>query len=148
MGDIRSYLRCEYLNLVFMAFAFSKTALLLLSLGGCLTLWGFSYTNGLLQILTEHCEPAAQQLSTTGPKRTVYTGIGPVDGQLTTLITFFYTAIDGNRPDVSMVGLDFVGQIIATWMLMVLESLRKGNRGKLLTWYVNHAVLTFPAYEV
>ena len=59
-----------------------------------------------------------------------YTGVKPIDKQLTILTSFFYTAIDGNRADVSLVGLDLGGSVIAAWMLVTAEGLRAGNSGK------------------
>lgn len=116
-----------------MALSFPKISLVFLSIAGFWTLWGFPYTNGLLGILADLHKPGARLPNTDVPMKTKYTGIGPIDGQLTSLVAFFYTATDGNRPDVSLLGLDLGGQVIAAWVLMVLESLRKSNHGMLLT---------------
>ena len=62
-----------------------------------------------------------------------YTGIKIFDDQLTTLVGFFFTAIDGNRADVSLIGLDLGGQVVAAWVLFTIESMRFGNKGK---WYI------------
>ena len=62
-----------------------------------------------------------------------YTGIKPIDFQLTNLVGFFYTAIDGNRADVSLAGLDLGGNVIAGWVLFTVEGLRYGNKGM---WYL------------
>lgn len=116
-----------------MALSLSKFTLFFLSAAGFWTLWGFPYTNGLLKILTDLQKPGARLLNTDVPMKTKYTGISPVDNQLTTLVGFFYSATDGNRPDVSLIGLNLGGQVIAAWILMVLESMRKGNSGLSLT---------------
>jgi hypothetical protein len=108
--------------------------LLLLAALGFWTLWGFPYTNGLLKILADLHRPGASIPGPTfAPMRQRYTGIKIFDAQLTTLVGFFFTAVDGNRADVSLIGLDFGAQVVAAWMLITIEGLRFGNRGK---WYI------------
>lgn len=116
-----------------MAFPISKALLIFLSLAGFWTLWVFPYQNGLLKILGAQSQPGAVIPGPTlAPMKQTYTGIGPVDKQLTTLVSFFYTAIDGNRADVSLSFLDLGGQVLAAWVLIMVESLRVGNKGKFL----------------
>lgn len=117
-----------------MALLFTKIALLLLAVWGFWTLWGFPYTNGLLRLLGDLHKPGASIPGpTSSPMRQRYTGIKIIDSQLTTLVGFFYTAIDGNRADVSLAGLALGGQVVSAWVLMTIEGLRIGNRGK---WYI------------
>ncbi|KIW14707.1 hypothetical protein PV08_07491 [Exophiala spinifera] len=116
-----------------MAFTTSQLLLISLSIAGFWTLWVFPYQNGLLQILGRQSQPGAVIPGPTiAPMKQTYTGIGPVDKQLTTLVSFFYTAIDGNRADVSLSFLDLGGQVLASWVLIMIEGLRVGNRGKFL----------------
>ncbi|OQV00520.1 hypothetical protein CLAIMM_06003 [Cladophialophora immunda] len=116
-----------------MALTVPKVVLILLSLAGFWTLWGFPYQNGLLKILGQQSEPGAVIPGpTSAPMKQTYTGIGPIDKQLTVLVSFFYTAIDGNRADVSLSFLYLGGQVLAAWVLVMVEGLRNGNRGKLL----------------
>src|SRR6266516_821330 len=122
-----------------MAFPISQILLLLLAALGFWTLWGFPYTNGMLKILTDlHVPGASIPGPTFVPMRQKYTGIKIVDIQLTTLVGFFFTAIDGNRADVSLLGLEFGSQVVAAWMLITIEGMRFGNKGK---WYIT--ALTF-----
>ncbi|KIX03738.1 uncharacterized protein Z518_07291 [Rhinocladiella mackenziei CBS 650.93] len=110
-----------------------KVLLILLSVAGFWTLWGFPYQNGLLEILGRQTEPGAVIPGRTpAPMKQTYTGIGVVDKQLTVLVSFFYTAIDGNRADVSLSFLDLGGQVLAAWVLITIEGLRAGNQGKFL----------------
>ncbi|EXJ76355.1 uncharacterized protein A1O5_00863 [Cladophialophora psammophila CBS 110553] len=114
-----------------MALTLSKALLILLSLAGFWTLWGFPYQNGLLKILGQQSEPGAVIPGpTVAPMKQTYTGIGVIDKQLTVLVSFFYTAIDGNRADVSLSFLYLGGQVLAAWVLIMVEGLRNGNRGK------------------
>ena len=100
---------------------------------GFWTLWGFPYKNGLLKHLGAQTELGAMIPGpVAAPMRQSYTGIGPVDKQLTVLVSFFYTAIDGNRGDISIAFLSLGSQVIASWVLITLEGLRPGNKGKLL----------------
>ncbi|KAI1609798.1 hypothetical protein EDD36DRAFT_444876 [Exophiala viscosa] len=116
-----------------MALTIPKILLILLSIAGFWTLWAFPYQNGLLKILSQQSEPGAVIPGpTAAPMKQTYTGIGPVDKQLTVLVSFFYTAIDGNRADVSLSFLYLGGQVLAAWVLITIESLRKGNQGKFI----------------
>ena len=101
---------------------------------GFWTLWGFPYKNGLLAILKSQTEAGAMIPGpTAAPMRQTYTGIGPVDNQLTILVSFFYTAIDGNRGDVSLSFFGLGGHVLASWVLITIESLRSGNKSK---WFL------------
>jgi hypothetical protein len=114
-----------------MALDAPKILLILLSVAGFWTLWGFPYQNGLLKILSQESEPGALIPGpTAAPMKQTYTGIGMVDKLLTNLVSFFYTAIDGNRADVSLSFLYLGGQVLASWVLIMIEGLRAGNRGK------------------
>ncbi|KIV82269.1 hypothetical protein PV11_04390 [Exophiala sideris] len=116
-----------------MALTVPKILLILLSIAGFWTLWAFPYQNGLLKILSQQNEPGAVIPGpTAAPMKQTYTGIGPVDKQLTILVSFFYTAIDGNRADVSLSFLYLGGQVLAAWVLVMIESLRVGNQGKFI----------------
>ena len=104
-----------------------------LSLYGFWTLWGFPYSNGLLKILKSETEPGAMIPGPTkAPMRQHYTGIKLVDNQLTVLVSFFYTAVDGNRGDLSLTFLGLGGAVLAAWTLVTLEGLRAGNKSRIL----------------
>ena len=114
-----------------MALLAHRVLLVLLALAGFWTLWGFPYQNGLLKILEHQTEPGAVIPGpTVAPMKQTYIGIGVVDKQLTVLVSFFYAAIDGNRADVSLSFLYLGGQVLAAWVLIMVEGLRKGNRDK------------------
>ncbi|EXJ91286.1 hypothetical protein A1O1_04396 [Capronia coronata CBS 617.96] len=116
-----------------MALTVPKALLIFLSLCGFWTLWVFPYQNGLLAILGRQSEPGAVIPGPTpAPMKQTYTGIGVVDRQLTTLVSFFYTAIDGNRADVSLSFLYLGGQVLSAWVLIMIESLRVGNEKKFI----------------
>ena len=104
-----------------------------LSVFGFWTLWGFPYNNGLLKILKSETEPGAMIPGPTkAPMRQHYTGVKLVDNQLTILVSFFYTAVDGNRGDLSLAFLGLGGAVLAAWTLVTLEGLRAGNKSNFL----------------
>lgn len=116
-----------------MALTLPKLLLIALSVAGFWTLWGFPYQNGLLKLLGEQSEAGAVLPgSAIAPMKQTYTGIQVVDKQLTTLVSFFYTAIDGNRADISLSFMALGGQVLGAWTLITIESLRVANQGKFL----------------
>ena len=68
--------------------------------------------------------------------KTTFTGIKPIDDQLALLAVIFYPVLDGSLPQASLWALMFGGQVAAVYVLMLIESVRSGNQGKLITLYV------------
>lgn len=111
----------------------TKITLLIFSALGFWTLWGFPAKNNLLHYLGELSKPGASIPGPTYyPIKQKYTGVGFVDKQLTTLVGFFYTAIDGNRIDITLSFLNLGSQVLAAWVLITTESYRAGNKGNFL----------------
>jgi hypothetical protein len=69
----------------------------------------------------------------TEPLLLTYTGITAVDRQLVTLVSFFSPVTDGSSNELSVFALFGLGQLGAVWTLLVMESLRKGNSGRLVS---------------
>ena len=63
----------------------------------------------------------------------VYTGVGPVDYQLAVLAVFFWELVDGSMPNGSLQAFHLAGQFGAAWTIVVIEGLRKGNRGRIVS---------------
>ncbi|KAH6702038.1 hypothetical protein BKA61DRAFT_561324 [Leptodontidium sp. MPI-SDFR-AT-0119] len=63
-----------------------------------------------------------------------YTQIGWLDKQLTVLVTFFAPVVDMNQGALSMFSIFGTGQFGAAWTLMVMESLRMGNRRRVVSF--------------
>ena len=120
-----------------MAMSYNIVKLLLLGLSGI----GFYFTwylllnNGSADFMADIRDNGPHVLPFTDkvPLKRVYTGMGPVDYQLTTLMLFFYNILDGSHPHASLQAYQFVGQLITGWSLLVLESLRESNRGRLIS---------------
>jgi hypothetical protein len=70
---------------------------------------------------------------TSDPLLKSYSGVKGIDRQLLVLVTFFSPTFDLNNRDLSLFSLFGGGQLGAAWTLMMLESVRTGNKGKLIT---------------
>jgi hypothetical protein len=70
--------------------------------------------------------------------KTSYTGIPKLDDRLTVLVLFFWEMVDGSKPNASLLCFHFVGQIVAGWGLCMMESLRTGNRRRMIALQVEH----------
>ena len=117
-----------------MSLTVPKTILLLIAASTIYTLWIVPYQSGLLTPLLNLSKPGAVLPGpTSAPVRLHYTGIKLLDRQLVTMIAFFWPGIEGSRADISLVLLEILAQVDATWVLLVIESLRVGNKGK---WYI------------
>lgn len=106
-----------------------RITLLIFSALGFWTLWGFPARNNLLHFLGELTKPGASIPGPTyAPMEQTYTGSARLDKQLTVLVGFFYTAIDGNRLDISLTFLNLGSQVVAAWILISTEAYRTGNK--------------------
>lgn len=64
-----------------------------------------------------------------------WTGIQVVDDQLVTLTGFFAAMFLDDRPyETRLLLLWLFGQFAAIWTLMLLEGVRRGNKGKFVSW--------------
>lgn len=59
-----------------------------------------------------------------------YTGIRALDRQLTVLVTFFAPVVDSKNAALYLNSIYGLGQFGAAWTLLVMESLRSGNKGR------------------
>ena len=67
------------------------------------------------------------------PLKSTFTGIRGIDDQLKVLVIFFLPVVDGSAPSTSLQSLHFGGQLVAAYTLCMIESLRMGNRGKIIS---------------
>lgn len=112
----------------------AKTFVLLSAAWALYTLWIFPYQNGLLTALMDLQEPGTYLPgSQILPVRHRYTGIRVLDKHIVTMVGLFWPALEGSRADVSLVFLEVVTQAMATCVLVTVEALRVGNKGK---WYL------------
>lgn len=113
-----------------------KVLLLVLSIIGVFGTWILVQRNGALSLLEQI---ASRKLlpGTNQPLQKSFTGIKAVDDQLKILVIFFWQVVDGSTPTSSLQSLHFEGQVIAGWVLCMLEGLRDGNRWRIISLYVH-----------
>jgi hypothetical protein len=68
---------------------------------------------------------------------TRFTHIKPVDDALVNLVSFYWWAVDGGYPGVTLFGIWMVGQLLVPLsVLLILEGWRAGNSRTLIALYV------------
>lgn len=119
------------------------TALLLLGCAGlgAYGTFGSGYQSGLFAALTKgvgaDVKPRNKHFP-GGPRpyKLSYTGIAAVDDQLAILIAFFTVLLDAPGQSVETVWTVrwLMTQFVGGWVLLVVEGLRRGNRGRVVSW--------------
>lgn len=121
-----------------------KIVLLLLSALGFYFTWYLYLHNGTYDHMVRVRDIGPRVLpGTTAPLRTVYTGIGLIDYQLTVLCLFFWELVDGSQPNTSLLCFHFAGQIAAGYGLFMIEKSRSGNKGRIIALQVRAYPLRF-----
>lgn len=67
------------------------------------------------------------------PLKESYTRIEAIDKQLGVLALFFWPVVDGSTPALSLFCLQFQGEVVAVWSLFMLEGMRAGNKGRIIS---------------
>lgn len=106
-----------------------------LSAIGVLTTWTWSYNNHLFEDIVNVVESPNPQLPGTSHALLQWTSIPPLDRFLAILVTFFYPPINGSDPTAALQAFHFAGQLVAIWTLILLESVRPTNKGRLISRY-------------
>ena len=112
----------------------TQVALALLSAAGYYGTWYLLLNNGTTDYMA-HIRDVGPRLlpGTKEPVRTVYTGVPAIDYQLTVLALFFWENVDGSNPAASLFCFYFATQVACGWGLLMIEGLRYGNRGTLIS---------------
>jgi hypothetical protein len=89
----------------------------------------------------DHISTLAAQESPVFPGSNVlllrqYTGVRAIDRQLSVLVTFFAPVVDSRSGTLYLYAIFGLGQFGAAWTLLVMESLRSGNKGRAVSLYV------------
>jgi hypothetical protein len=79
-------------------------------------------------------QPEPKFPGTVEPMIKEFTGIEKVDNQLAILITFFAPVVDARSGALHLYSVFGLGQFGGAWALMVLETLRMGNLGRVVSW--------------
>lgn len=105
----------------------------LLSIAGVYTTAVLADGNGTLDIIKNVIASNSPLPGTLDPLLKSYTGIQAVDAQLAILVTFFAPVADRSHADLALSGAFGLGQFGAAWALLTLESLRAGNKAKVVS---------------
>ncbi|ROV88132.1 hypothetical protein VMCG_10420 [Cytospora schulzeri] len=99
---------------------------------------GAGLRNGLFDSMTKSVGRDVEDKYFAGgpaPYKTAYTGVEAIDDHLITLVAFFIYIIDGPKTwGVVLVYWYLMAQLCAGWMLLSMEGLRQGNRGRVVSW--------------
>ncbi|MCJ1300475.1 hypothetical protein MMC08_003272 [Hypocenomyce scalaris] len=111
-----------------------KLVLFILSIAGFYGTWVLLMNNGTAEQMAHIRDHGPHWLpGTKEPPRRLYIGIAPIDYQLTILAVFFWKVVDGSMPNGSLLAFHLAGQFGAAWTIVVLEGLRKGHRGRVIS---------------
>ncbi|KAI1768665.1 hypothetical protein GGR53DRAFT_476540 [Hypoxylon sp. FL1150] len=95
-------------------------------------------TNGMGAVLRDVLDPTTDSAlpGAPTPLKREFTGLRPLDRQLSVLVTFFAALIDdpGAGWNVTAFYVWGIAQFAAGWTAVVLEGRRSGNRGALVSW--------------
>jgi hypothetical protein len=106
----------------------------LLSATGFLGTWILAGSNGTVAMLEALAKQDAPLLpGSSDLLLRTYTGIAPIDRQLTVLVTFFAPVLDPKNGALTVFSIFGLGQFGGAWMLMMMESMRMGNKGKIVS---------------
>lgn len=95
------------------------------------------FRNGFFKTLTDCLEDPAGPYIPGGPEpfKTRYTGVSAVDEHLVFLVAFFAAFIDGEKSWSALLAFWYLlAHFWAGWTLLSLEGLRKGNKGRSVSW--------------
>ena len=108
--------------------------LILLCGAGFYGTWFLLIKNGTAEYMAKVRDMGPRLLPGTNESiRLYYTGNEKVDHQLAVLDFFFWEQVDGSQPHASLFCYHFAGQIFAGWGLLMIESLRSGNRWRIIS---------------
>src|SRR5690349_20239210 len=111
----------------------TRAFLFLLTVFGGYALYGFNFGNDFFEILRRFIDQ--KQLPNDGipNEYTSLTGLKYFDDLLSNFVLFFWPCVNGDHPDISLFGMLFIGQSVAAWTLTMLEGMRTGNAGQLIS---------------
>lgn len=107
---------------------------------GAYATFGAASKNGLFAAITKAVGPDVKPKSKhlpggPAPYKLSYTGVAGIDDHLLTLISFFTIILDGPKTlDLVWVTRYVMTQFLAGWVLISLEGLRHGNKGRIASW--------------
>jgi hypothetical protein len=107
--------------------------LLLLLIAGAAfyCLWVVASNNGLFEQIGGNVKQKVPMFpGSNSPLVLKYIGVGAIDRQLSNLVTFFGPLVTVGDESLHLFSMFGLGQFGGAWTLLVMESLRSGNRGR------------------
>jgi hypothetical protein len=105
--------------------------LVVLTVIGAYTIHGLSVQNGLYEMINASKAQGFLPDNAKTAYTAKFTGFGPVDDFLATLLTFFWPAATGQGgAGLTLMSILFGGQSCAAITMVMIEGFRKGNEGK------------------
>lgn len=130
-----SFLSLSSFQAVIMSRILTSGALAALCALGYYGVFGPAIYNGLFPAILKTSVPPKYCPGGPAPFQTRYTGIAVVDDQFGLLICFLTIVLQGPRTlDITLVSAYLGLQFFAGWVLVCLEGLRHGNRGRIVSW--------------
>lgn len=112
----------------------TQAFLILLAAFGFYTTWYLIYNNGTSDMMEQIRDQGPHLLpGTKAPLKRDFTGVKPIDYQLTVLVLFFWEQVDGSLPNASLFCFMFAGQAVAAWTLIYVEGQRRSNRWRIVS---------------
>ena len=112
----------------------SRIGLLFFSAAAFYAVWYIFMHNGSTDQLGHVLKVGPRTLPGTQELiKTVYTGIPAIDKQLTILVMVFWEQVDGSSPSNSLFCFHFAMQTACGWGLLVIESMRRGHRWRMIS---------------
>ena len=110
-------------------------ALIAIALFGNYSILGLIQRNGWASMFADAIsqDKATQRSNTDTSSETSFPGISPVNFFLDQLLRFFQPCISGERPVLSLFAAYFAGQVLPMHTALVLEGLRTGNKGAIIS---------------
>lgn len=97
-------------------------------------MYGLVYRNGYIEALINLKDHGPHYLpGSDNPILAYFTGIKPLDQVLTLAGVMFANVTDGSAPQLSLYGFYFAGQLVSIFTVMIIEGLRHGNKGGVMS---------------
>lgn len=62
-----------------------------------------------------------------------HSGVEVLDNQMRILVSFFAPVVDSINPELNLFSIFVLGQFGAAWALLMMESMRMGNKGRIVS---------------
>ncbi len=115
-------------------FTRAKISLLVLSILAAYCIIGLQIRNGFFDLIATAGKEVPRKLPGSSENMiTIITGLPALDEHLSGVVMFFWPIISGDSPSLSLFGVYIIGQLVAVQTLVLVEGLRVGNLGRIVS---------------